>query len=98
LAIIAKIPSNSIPARVFDFFCRFAVIKSGVRCFEMKKFSSYFWISIELRERASNREGNYSSEAQEKAVKTAKQTEFYIFFIWQAIVRGQLFLQWTFFL
>ncbi len=65
----------------------------------MEKISSYFCSVNELREKeASNREGNYSSEAQKSSLKLQEKTEFYIFFIWQAIVRGQLFLQWTFFL
>jgi hypothetical protein len=51
LAIITKIPSNSIPARVLIFFCRFAVIKLKVRCFETEKFSSYFCFENELREK-----------------------------------------------
>jgi hypothetical protein len=31
-------------------------------------------------------------------LRASPQQDFYLFFIWQAIVRGQLFLQWTFFL
>jgi hypothetical protein len=43
-------------------------------------------------------QGSRARAQEEKEKLPRSKIDFYLFFIWQAIVRGQLFLQWTFFI
>ena len=54
----------------------------------------YFYI---INNGSTVSEGRKRRKSYQKR-KASPQQDFYLFFIWQAIVRGQLFLQWTFFL
>ena len=55
----------------------------------------YFYIinNDVARKAVKKKERSYTTEAG-----ASPELDFNFFFIWQAIVRGQLFLQWTFFL
>jgi hypothetical protein len=68
----------------------FEIIKQGKTCLCRRLAALYFYIIN-------------GSDTEKRERKEQKRTSFHtnfdltFFFIWQAIVRGQLFLQWTFF-
>jgi hypothetical protein len=55
LDIIAKLPANAVPIRVFDFFTPFAMIKSWTSCVVTNKNGVYLRLAIENNHTASNR-------------------------------------------
>jgi hypothetical protein len=84
LAIIAKLPSNSIRARVLIFFYPFAIIEKRIRCFVADLFTSYFCSAFEIKgkvNKASNRLKQFvrgSNEKVAKATKKANSTFFHM--------------------
>ena len=80
-----------------SWFCKrsagFAIIKQ-VKCWLYNKQKTpYFYI---IKQRSRRREGKRRWKAPTRS-KASHKKDLTFFFIWQAIVRGQLFLQWTFF-
>ncbi len=62
----------------------------------MRRNALYFYIiNNGSKEKAQRHEDKRRKLPEAKA---SPKLDFTFFFIWQAIVRGQLFLQWTFFL
>jgi hypothetical protein len=51
-----------------------------------------------LHQKQRDNQDRGERKAKRSVIEVSKQIDFIFFFIWQAIVRGQLFLQKTFFL
>ena len=91
LETIMQIGWNPRPVRVLKLLNSFGIMKWAKTWFETRDAAMYFYI---INNGSTVNRGKDRDELP--GARASTQKRFTFFFIWQAIVRGRLFLQWTF--